>query len=319
MISIVVPVFNVERYIGELINSFLLQTYGDFELILIIDGATDGSADICNEFSKKDSRIRVIEKANGGVSSARNLGIKNVKGDFLMFADGDDYLEPNALESMISALHSTNSDACYCRKYFKDDKVVLTGIPESFSGVISSVDAVKLHLKASFVSSSCLSMVRFIKVRNVFFDENIHALEDWEYNFRLLTCIDTVTIINKPLYHYRTVCGSASKSSLNDRKLTCFLIPDTINKYIEEKGLPYIEDAKYFPVHLIYHMLVILATGEYSTNSARVLQKKARENLKYALTSTDVSVKERIYVLMSAISPKLFCNAYTIKYWRRLR
>ena len=91
-VSIIVPVYNVEKYLHRCVDSILLQTFTDFELLLIDDGSTDKSVDICDKYALKDSRIRVFHKKNGGVSSARNLGIKKSNGVYILFVDSDDYL-----------------------------------------------------------------------------------------------------------------------------------------------------------------------------------------------------------------------------------
>ena len=101
MISVIVPVYNIEKYIGKCIQSVLSQTYTDFELLLINDGSKDSSGEICSSWAKKDARIRVISKENEGVSVARNLGIDSAKGEFIFFLDGDDWISPECLEKML--------------------------------------------------------------------------------------------------------------------------------------------------------------------------------------------------------------------------
>lgn len=93
MISVIVPVYNVERYLARCIESILSQTYTDFELLLIDDGSKDKSGSICDEYALKDSRIRVFHKPNGGVSSARNVGLDNARGQWVAFCDSDDWLD----------------------------------------------------------------------------------------------------------------------------------------------------------------------------------------------------------------------------------
>src|SRR5665647_1387418 len=95
VISIIVPVYNVELYIRECLDSILTQTFKDFEVILVNDGSTDQSGDICNEYAKNDKRIKVAHKDNGGVSSARNVGIKLAQGDYIGFVDSDDRIDEN--------------------------------------------------------------------------------------------------------------------------------------------------------------------------------------------------------------------------------
>ncbi|HAQ0795523.1 TPA: glycosyltransferase, partial [Enterococcus faecium] len=92
-ISIIVPVYNVEKYLKKCVDSILGQTFTDFELLLIDDGSTDNSGSICDELAKTDNRIKVIHKENGGLSDARNIGIEVAKGDFIGFIDSDDYID----------------------------------------------------------------------------------------------------------------------------------------------------------------------------------------------------------------------------------
>lgn len=98
MISVIIPIYNTEKYLSRYIESVLNQSYKNFELLLINDGSKDRSGDICDEYAKKDNRIKVFHKENGGVSSARNLGLDNAKGDYVCFIDSDDYVGKRYLE-----------------------------------------------------------------------------------------------------------------------------------------------------------------------------------------------------------------------------
>ena len=101
-ISVIVPVYNTEKYLDRCIQSILAQTYTDFELLLINDGSTDSSGAICDKYAKQDVRVRVFHKENGGASSARNMGLDNAKGEWVTFCDSDDTLKQNALECLSS-------------------------------------------------------------------------------------------------------------------------------------------------------------------------------------------------------------------------
>lgn len=113
-ISIIVPVFNAEKYLHRCVGSILNQTFKDFELLLINDGSKDKSGIICDEYAAKDSRVRVFHKENGGVSSARNLGLDNAKGDYIMFVDSDDYMFPQMCEHMVATIETKNADLVVC-------------------------------------------------------------------------------------------------------------------------------------------------------------------------------------------------------------
>lgn len=121
-ISVIVPVYNVEQYLSKCIESILKQTYKNIEIILVDDGSTDQSGKMCEKFKEKDDRIKVIHKENGGLSDARNVGIEVAGGQYYSFIDGDDYLENDALESMLEAALSTNSEIAICNiMRFYDD------------------------------------------------------------------------------------------------------------------------------------------------------------------------------------------------------
>ncbi len=111
MISVIVPVYNTREYLERCVNSVLVQTYQDMEIILVDDGSTDGSGEICDGFAERDGRVRVFHKENGGSSSARNLGIENAKGDYVGFVDSDDYVDADMYERLYTAVCEYNVNA----------------------------------------------------------------------------------------------------------------------------------------------------------------------------------------------------------------
>ena len=114
MVSIIVPIYNVEQYISKCIESILAQTYRDFELILVDDGSPDNCGKICDEYAKQDSRVHVIHQENKGVSAARNAGISLAKGEYIMLVDSDDFITENMLEKMHDCIAESGSDIVIC-------------------------------------------------------------------------------------------------------------------------------------------------------------------------------------------------------------
>ena len=110
LVSVIVPVYNVKNYLGRCVDSILSQTYSNLEVILVDDGASDGSGRICDDYAARDSRVRVIHKENGGLSSARNAGIDVARGVWLEFVDSDDWIEPDAVENMLSLALEENAE-----------------------------------------------------------------------------------------------------------------------------------------------------------------------------------------------------------------
>lgn len=138
LISIVVPVYNVEKYLDKCIQSVVDQTYSNLEIILVDDGSPDNCPAICDEWAKKDSRIRVIHKANGGLSDARNYGIDAAKGDYIMFVDSDDYLSINICTYLCKLVENHNADFAVCDAYeFEEGEIpekVVYGEPTIYEG-----------------------------------------------------------------------------------------------------------------------------------------------------------------------------------------
>ena len=122
-ISVIVPVYNIEHYIEECIKSILNQTFKEFELLLVDDGSTDSSLNICRGYEKKDNRIKVIHKKNGGLSDARNVGIEKACGKYICFIDGDDFIANDTLENMYNLILKNNSQIAVCNmvRYYEDE------------------------------------------------------------------------------------------------------------------------------------------------------------------------------------------------------
>lgn len=119
-ISVIVPVYKAEKYLHRCVDSILAQTFTDFEVLLIDDGSPDRSGEICDEYAKKDARVRVFHKENGGVSSARNMGIEKAKGEWLMFVDSDDMLTPQALKFCLAHTDGVSMVCCDCQSVHED-------------------------------------------------------------------------------------------------------------------------------------------------------------------------------------------------------
>ena len=114
LISVIVPVYKVEKYLNQCIESVLAQTYQNLEIILVDDGSPDRSGEICEEYAKKDTRIRVLHKSNGGLSTARNTGLQIISGAYIAFLDSDDYLAPDMYETLYRELIENDADIAVC-------------------------------------------------------------------------------------------------------------------------------------------------------------------------------------------------------------
>lgn len=208
-ISVIIPVYNVEKYLRCSLDSICTQTYTDWECILVDDGSIDASGLICDEYELKDSRIRVFHKENGGVSSARNLGLDNATGDWILFVDADDYIVPTCLETLVRTIENNDVDVLqfsYFRVNEKGD-VIEQGKTEERICRLSSNDYVKTRkmlftVWGNFFNRECVDDVRFI--------ENLKLGEDQVFIMQIVDNAQYVMRINEKLYGYRINPNSAT-------------------------------------------------------------------------------------------------------------
>lgn len=207
-VSIIVPVYNVANYLIECVDSILGQTFSDFELILVNDGSTDKSLDICRKYEAKDSRIRVVDKQNGGVSSARNAGIDRAKGEYITFVDSDDLIKIDYLENLVNALNI-------------DTDLVQSGIIffDNASGREIGQEELPVHNKLfrnapgdclliatmPLITSPVSKLYRtsILRENDIRFDESFSYGEDRDFNLKYLGVVQSVRSIGYKGYLYR--------------------------------------------------------------------------------------------------------------------
>ena len=223
-ISVIVPVYNVESYLEQCLNSILTQLYTDLEIILVNDGSTDQSASICEEFATKDSRIKVIHQTNAGVSSARNTGILEATGDYITFVDSDDWLEPMMYQKIMSvALSNGLPDVVMCDfiNEKEDDKELITA--NIRDGFYHKEDIVKLLYPTLLVTEDfgrlpivsacvCLFKRQLLHSNKINFDVTLRYAED--YLFMAMVMINAYSFYylkEHYFYHYRQYNLSRSK------------------------------------------------------------------------------------------------------------
>ena len=232
--SVVVPVYNVEKYLKECVDSVLSQTFTDFELILVNDGSKDSGPAICDEYAKKDSRVKVIHKENGGQSTARNRGIEEATGEFAVFLDSDDLICDNNFFQDVKNEIEDNTDIVvfrYCKYY--GDRTDECGI--SLAGLNSDNKAEFLRdlVKRDAFFCSCWSKctrMSILKENNIIFDTSL-SCEDMDWYYNVVSKADNFKVIDKPYIYYRQRENSVT-SSFKKKSITDYIF--TINKWSEE-------------------------------------------------------------------------------------
>lgn len=216
-VSIVVPVYNTEKYIAQTLDSVLNQTFSDFECICINDGSTDNSLKILKEYAEKDKRIRIISQENAGLANVKNVGIRNAVGDYIIFVDSDDFISLDYVEKMYARIIEKDYDIVYCRHklYYSFDNTYESNktekyLPELAKRINSSTDKNFIMKNLLFLvenaRSSCMKIYKLstIKNNNVMFFDHIRAQGDYVHNVLFaMYSLNNLAFVDEELYFYR--------------------------------------------------------------------------------------------------------------------
>lgn len=226
LISIIIPVYNVESFLPKCLDSVINQTYEKIEIILVNDGSKDDSGLICDEYAKKDARIRVVHKANGGLSDARNVGIENAKGEFICFVDSDDAIDRQYVEVLYDNILNTNSDIAICsfKKFIEDEQI------ENFKQEATQFEELGRHeliLKLFEKNNihficACTKLYRKQLFETLRFDVGkLH--EDEFIVYKIFNQANKAVVVDNGLYFYRERQGSITKAKkFAERNLDSF-------------------------------------------------------------------------------------------------
>ena len=213
LISIIVPIYQVEKYLEKCINSIIAQTYKNLEIILVDDGSTDSCPAICDRFQAEDSRIKIIHQENGGLSHARNVGLEHATGNFIGFVDSDDWIEPNMYEVLMSALQETGADIAVCNRQMEtsDSKPVSIDTTSCKRKLYSTEEALRTIIKGEGDIRNVIwnKLYKRTVLSNISFPKG-KIFEDLLWtplvigNAKLIVCMDSL------LYHYLNRTDSLS-------------------------------------------------------------------------------------------------------------
>ena len=203
MISIVIPIYNVGRYLEECVNSVLSQTYSDLQIILVDDGSTDSSGAICDDFAEKDRRVQVIHKKNGGLSDARNVGTSAASGDFIFYLDSDDYLEINAIQNLLEAQRLYRADVVVGGYFYSYDhhETVASNTGEK-DQAFNRTDAIKLLMSGVIQTFAWGKLIRTEIAKKHSFPVGL-LFEDHFWTHLVFQDSKIVACISQPMVHYR--------------------------------------------------------------------------------------------------------------------
>ena len=244
-ISIILPVYNVEKYVEKCITSILNQSYKNFELIIVNDGSTDCSLELCQKYQGEN--ILLLDKPHGGVSSARNLGLQYCKGEFIAFIDSDDWVEENYLEELINGFTEEDIDITQCGHIRRKDNQKILRRRKVKEKIIDDNNQIWYeHLVAENINNMVWGKIfRKSLIENFRFKEN-HDYEDGMFIIDILEQTRKVKIINKLLYNYRKNPASITQSGMTEKKVhDCFYAAEYVTKKVRTHNPNYMIYARY--------------------------------------------------------------------------
>ncbi len=231
-VSVIVPIHNAEKTLSRCVESILAQSYKNLEIILVNDGSTDKSLEICQSFVNMDNRVVVIDKKGGGVSTARNSGLRAATGDFIRFVDADDTLKPNMTEKLVEAMLETKSDVVICGYDRISGKCINAKRPKSaiYSDTSAFKEAFVELYKGAFFNAPWNKLYRRDKIK-IPFDEGISMGEDLLFNLSYFSNCNKISVISDSLYNYDVTEQDSLAAKFNDNLLSNQIM---LNKKVQE-------------------------------------------------------------------------------------
>lgn len=305
-ISVIIPVFNVEHYIERCLNSLLQQTITDFEIVIVDDGSTDRTREICEQYQKYDDRIRIIGQKNMGVAIARNVGLKMARGEWISFVDADDYVENYYLESLYSLVINNNAQMSIGGSLDTDGTSGLV-IDQSKKviGKYSAQDTMKLFLCKMGVSCVMWGKLFAKKLFDaVVFNQDNYVGEDLDVFYRLIDKCQHIAIDTSVLcYHYMMNAQSLIHSCTLEKRVKELDTIETMISFIEHKYPSLISDAYNFKYKQVQEYMSLARKG-YCIEDKTIYQLLRKQYLKtVSLVYDSLGVKEYLQCMLYKYVP----------------
>ncbi len=314
MVSIIIPVYNVINYLDCCVQSVLKQSYADLEIILVDDGSTDGSSQICDHWAEKDPRVQVIHKENGGLSSARNAGIESAIGEYLAFVDSDDYISPEMIQKLHEALKANNAEISVCSFLHVDEQ----GTPiEGMNHNLSLTDKVFSGKEAVSFLQLGQKGYRFEYAWNKLYSTALFSdrrfpegklCEDAFLSHRLLGESQRVACIHDICYYYRQRGGSIMHSGSPYVYLHQAEARVDRMQYCSELGLHRCAGSAYWRAAM--YLCSAVQLGDHSPALQGEIADVLRSLRKSTFLLQYCTEKEKLQVLMTCLSPRLYCALF---------
>ena len=313
LVSVIVPVYKVEDYLVRCVDSILSQTYRNLEVILVDDGSPDRCGGICDEYTEKDPRVRVIHKENGGLSSARNAGIDIARGEYLEFVDSDDWIEPDAVESMLKTALEQHTEMVIAGRWDVSAKTgeKKLGLCPRKTEVLTAEETVSRIFRWDNCDSASWDKLFHRRLfREIRFPFG-KIVEDVPIMYLIVLDAGRVAFLDKPIYNYFHREGSITTSRISEKTFHFAQHTSKILPYIQENYPNLTVEARYLRVRSLVHAVqsVDLAAREDREKFAGICRgerKALREHVGFVLGCSLFGNREKITALLLA------CDLYRL-------
>ena len=319
-ISVIIPVYNVEKYIAFCLESVLNQSFTEYEVILVDDGSTDRSWEICQKYANKDSRVTVLRQKNAGVSAARNVGIQKAKGKYVTFIDSDDWIEPEYLTTMISCMQPKGFVAEHL--VINETRSMQSSMIEEFTSAEAQISVFSCDGIGGFAVARMFDLSIIMKY-GIRYSEDIAICEDLLFSIMYLSVVEgSIVFMNQAEYHYRTrndsaVLGRYGHNPPRLKDFTEFTALEQTEHYLvddERVRAAWLQRRDKAAVATLRTMISCNYTGYHEIKR---LKKVIRKGLLRYIFGDIGSFSGKFSMLISAISPELEWQIFKMKWNKR--
>jgi len=314
-ISVIIPIYNSEKYLNRCLNSIINQTYTDLEIILVDDGSTDNSLNICKQYGKIDKRIKIIHQENAGASVARNKGIENSTGNFISFIDSDDYVDCDMFSVLYNNINKYQSDISICGRSIEfDDNKKNTSKKENIKVMTNKEALIELNSLMSFDMSPCDKLYKIKLFENIKFPK-VKKCEDFYIMYKLFYYSSNIVYDSTPLYHYCRRKGSNSNNNIDDSYINASKSQvEFFKKHCED--ILYSAITMYAYANTIQYNIYIVNNIKCSNNELKRLKRNVKKNIKYVIKNKHFLLIRKIQIIIFAYITHLYYILIRFKYKR---
>lgn len=308
LISVIVPIYNVEDYLDRCVESIVNQTYRNLEVILVDDGSPDNCPKICDKWADKDNRIKVVHKENGGLSDARNAGMAFATGDVVSFIDSDDWIELNMYETMLNQMEKDDSDIVSCGvKWVEEDGTVIRDITVSKNEVLNTHSAMKELINDNkFKQHVWNKIYKYDLIKNIPFEKGKYH-EDVFWSYQIVGLAEKISVVIASFYYYVQRSNSIMGEGFSAKRLDALVANRLRCEYIKKNFPELYDNALYVYIGSCHYQL----QAAIRTKQSREVIDDILNRLDYRKTghpTQGITFKQKVWYYMFTFFPLTTCK-----------